>query len=362
VYIASHIEPALTGGEQYNLHLLSAAKKAEIIVVKAVVSDNSMYRWLSDTRLLWRFCRPLSWLWLHIKIWQFRHDTLLFDVWLAPQLWPGIWLICGHYLVIVHHLCADLCENPWRRWGQRFYETQLLQCAVEVLTVSQSSKRQIEVAVRGKTPINVVKTAFEPIVGLSHGGGDTLQFLYVGHITRAKGVIDLAHAVAALPKDCLWQLNLVGRNSVEPDTTERVMMICQQAGIIDRVCLRGRLDDEALLALYLTSDIFVLPSHWEGYGIVLLEAMSHRLAVISTTAGAIPEVVHHGTTGLLVAPNDIRALHDALNSLMRNKDLRDQLAEEGLAFAQQHSNWNDMEDQCVQWWNEMALNHIPTRS
>lgn len=359
VYIAAHIKPAHTGGEQYNLHLLSAAEKAGIAVVRTALSDNRVYRWLRDARVLWRLCRPFSWVWLHIKIWRYRHEALLFDVWLAPLLWPGIRLVYGHYLVMVHHLCADLCESSWRRWWQGFYEAQLLQGAVRVLTVSQSSKRQVEAAVRGKTPIDVVNTAFEPVAGLTHGGGDTLRLLYVGHITRAKGVTDLAHAVAALPKDDSWRLDLVGRNAAEPDTTERVMAICQQAGIVDRVCLHGRLDDEALLALYLSSDIFVLPSLWEGYGIVLLEAMSHRLAVVSTTAGAIPEVVHHGTTGLLVAPGDVAALHDALYSLMSNKDLRDKLAEEGLAFARKHADWGDMEDQCVQWWNRMERSHIP---
>jgi len=350
VYIASHIQPAHTGGEQYNLHLIAAATRAGVNVVKVALSDNPTYCWLGKAHFLWRLCCPFAFFWLHSKILRYRRDMLLFDVWLAPLLWPGMCWVRGRYLVMVHHLCADLCAHPLRRMWGTFCETQLLSGASRVLTVSQSSRQQVKAKAADTTPIDVINTAFEPVEGITHGGGDVLRILYVGHTTRAKGVIDLAQAVARLPHERKWQLDMVGRNTVEPDTTAQIKSVCQQAGVTERVTLHGRLDDAALLKIYLSADIFVLPSHWEGYGIVLLEAMSHGLAVVSTAVGAIPELVRDGETGLLVAPGNVTSLCNTLISLMDNAELRNALAEKGLAFARQHPDWEDMEKQCVQWW------------
>ncbi len=355
VYLASHIEPAHTGGEQYNLHLIAAAEKAGVKVVQEALSDSFVHRWLSNTHLLWRLCRIYAFLWLHMKIFHHRREILLFDAWLSPLLWPSMMLVRGHYLVMVHHLCAGLREQPWRRQWEGFCEAQLLRGARRVLTVSRSSKQQIEARVSGATPIDIIHPAFEPVTGISHGGGEVLRILYVGHITRAKGVIDLVQAISRLPHNRKWRLDMVGRNTVEPDTTQHIEEICRKEGLHDRVFLHGRIDDAALQALYLGSDIFVLPSHWEGYGIVLLEAMSHRVAVVSTTAGAIPEVVADGETGLLVTPGDIPALHKALVSLMDNERLRENLAENGHIYARKHADWQDMEAQCRQWWNSVNL-------
>jgi len=354
VYLASHIEPTRTGGEQYNLHLISAAEKAGVKVVKEALSNNPIHRWLNDTRLLWRLSRLFAFFWLHTKIFRHRSEALLFDAWLAPLIWPGVLWVRGRYLVMVHHLSAESHEGGWRRRWLGFCEAQLLRNAGRVLTVSQSSKRQIEAHTSGTIPVDVINTAFEPVEGITHGGGDVLRMLYVGHITRAKGVVELAEAVAGLPCDCNWRLDLVGRNTVEPDTTTQIKAICQRADIHDRVHLHGRLNDEVLLEMYLSSDIFVLPSHWEGYGIVLLEAMSHGLSVVATTAGAIPEVVSDGETGLLVPPRDVDALRQALLSLIEDVVLRDRLAGKGLKFAQQHPHWSDMEEQCIQWWESLA--------
>jgi len=290
---------------------------------------------------------------LHVTLLHYRRENLLFDVWLAPLMWPGMFLVRGRYRVMVHHLCADLREHAWlRAWG-RFCEAQLLRGATHILTVSQSSKRQVEQRTGGKMPIHIINTAFEPVEGITHGGGKVIRILFVGHITRAKGVIDLAEVVAGLPEDVNWRLDMVGRKTVEPDTTAQIENIFKQAGLLDKVTLHGRIDDVALLALYLSSDIFVLPSYWEGYGIVLLEAMSHRLAVVASNAGAIPEVVSDGETGLLTAPGDVGALRDVLLSLLKDADLRDELAGNGLEFSRNHSNWNDLESQCVRWWQGM---------
>ncbi|MDX8412788.1 MAG: glycosyltransferase family 4 protein [Mariprofundales bacterium] len=355
VFIAMRISPALTGGEKYNSHLIAAMDRVRGSVIMEDVSSNAIYRRISDLRFFWRLCRPFAWLWMHWKIIQYRHDCLMFDGWLAPLLWPGIYLIRGHYMVMVHHLSADFYRQQWRRTWEVFCERALLSGAKRVLTVSRSSRERIEARVgRTMEEIDIINPAFEPHGGVSSGGDGVLRILFVGHMTRVKGILELVQAAMLLPRDIGWHLDLVGDHLKEPTTPQQIAAWVGDAKLDDRITVHGRLDDQALLNLYLTSDIFVLPSYWEGYGIVLLEAMSHKLAVISTAVGAIPEVVTDGVNGVLVPPRDVDALYRAMLQLLKNPSLREDLAQQGLQFASQHPDWNGMEAQCACWYKQIA--------
>ncbi|MDQ6965416.1 MAG: glycosyltransferase, partial [Mariprofundaceae bacterium] len=230
IYVASHIEPVHTGGEQYNLHLINAAEKAGVEVVRVALTDSAAYNRFSDTPVLWRLCRAFIYLWLQLQIIRFRRETILLDAWFVPLSWPGVLWVRGRYIVMVHHLCSRLFDAGWRRNWEVFCETRMLSSAMRILTVSQSSRRQVEERLQGSVPVDVINTAFEPVEGISRGGGKVFRILYVGHITNAKGVVDLAKAVAGLAIDIDWCLDLVGRNSVEPDTTEKIRTTCREAG------------------------------------------------------------------------------------------------------------------------------------
>lgn len=94
----------------------------------------------------------------------------------------------------------------------------------------------------------------------------------------------------------------------------------QQLEIADNVHFLGWRDDapQVLAAL----DVFLMPSLWEGFGLVLLEAMSKRVPVIASDVSAIPEVVVHGETGFLVSPRDVDSLRDAMLTLLGDRPLR----------------------------------------
>jgi glycosyltransferase involved in cell wall biosynthesis len=89
--------------------------------------------------------------------------------------------------------------------------------------------------------------------------------------------------------------------------------------------LLGAVSAQQLASLYATSDVFVLPSRFEGYGMAFAEAIAHGLPVIGTTAGAIPQTVPAGA-GILVGPDDVDALASALRRLIENPHEREQLA------------------------------------
>jgi glycosyltransferase involved in cell wall biosynthesis len=95
-----------------------------------------------------------------------------------------------------------------------------------------------------------------------------------------------------------------------------------------------------LAELYAFSDVFVLPSRYEGFGMAYAEAMAHGLPVIGTTAGAIPDTVP-ATAGVLIPPDDVPALAAALRRLIENADERAELAAGAAAAAAHLPTWQD---------------------
>lgn len=94
----------------------------------------------------------------------------------------------------------------------------------------------------------------------------------------------------------------------------------QTAGLNNRVHFLGwRSDTQGLMA---GLDILLAPSLWEGFGLVLLEAMAQQTAIVASKVSAIPEVVMDSETGLLVEPRDVSALRDSLSALLADKALR----------------------------------------
>jgi starch synthase len=85
--------------------------------------------------------------------------------------------------------------------------------------------------------------------------------------------------------------------------------------------------------------LFVLPSRAEPFGIVILEALASRKAVVATKAGGIPEIIQDGVTGVLVAPDDPTLLCDAMRDLLRDQAFRERLADQGYRLVAQQFHW-----------------------
>lgn len=105
-------------------------------------------------------------------------------------------------------------------------------------------------------------------------------------------------------------------------------------GLEERVELLGALpDDERVRVEYLHADCFCLPTLQESFGIVFLEAMAAGLPVVASNRAAVPEVVPHGEAGLLVDPDDPRALARALVRILSDPGARDRMGRAGLERA-----------------------------
>ena len=353
-FFAGRVFPHKTGGERYNFHLISAAESLGLKIDYATLTDMPFYKILGRGPL-WRLRHLWACFYLSFKAYIYSGNQLFFDVWLAPYLFPWELFTKKRCWLMVHHLRGHLQHTAWKRKWISWCERLMIKKAAKILTVSNASKQQIQHWVSETTSISVISPAFDRInvesSNSSYKEKKTFSLLYVGAMVRDKGVIDLLRALIYLPDQPAWVLNLVGKLDAEPDTLLEIHRIKEQLGEkSNRVVIHGWLETKALQEIYSISDVFVLPSYWEGYGIVFLEAMACGIPVISYNTGAIPEVVNDGKTGILVPLKDIQGLAGAIIKLIKDEQLRKHLGEEGRKFASHHKDWQDMESQCKDWF------------
>lgn len=176
-------------------------------------------------------------------------------------------------------------------------------------------------------------------VGRATGSGEsTLHLLAVGSIIPRKGYGVLVEALAGL-KGRDWQLTIVGAVHA-PET--KIMLDAQIAreGLAERITFVGGVDEARLDRYYAQADLFVMASLFEGYGMVLAEAMTRGLPILTTTGGAASQTVPDGA-GMKVPPGDADAMRLALANLMDNPALRTTLGDAAYAASAALPTWAD---------------------
>jgi glycosyltransferase involved in cell wall biosynthesis len=149
------------------------------------------------------------------------------------------------------------------------------------------------------------------------------QLVSVGRLTPAKGQVLLVQACAQLrDRGVPFHLTMIGDG---PDRG-RVEAEIAQLKLQTQISLTGSLTQEGVRAALARSDVFVLPSLAEGIPVVLMEAMASYVPCISTPVNGIPELIEHGTTGLLATPGDVDSLVTQLSLLCGNAGLRRSMA------------------------------------
>ena len=162
--------------------------------------------------------------------------------------------------------------------------------------------------------------------------------LTVGSLVPRKGYDVLIEALAGLI-DLSWHLTIVG-DARDPATAEQMRILIEHHKLGPRTSLLGAVSPSRLAELYALSELFVLPSRYEGFGMAYAEAIAHGLPVIGTTAGAIPETVPE-TAGVLVPPGDVPALAAALRRLIESPGERAQFAEGARIAARHLPTWTE---------------------
>lgn len=173
-----------------------------------------------------------------------------------------------------------------------------------------------------QVPIAVVEPGVEP-APCAAADHQPPRLLCVATLTRRKGHEVLLRALAGMV-GLPWHLNCVGSAERDVDHANHLRSLVMAFGLAGRVDFVGELDDAALTAAYAGADVFVLPSFYEGYGMVIDEALAHGLPIVSTGGGALAQTVPAGA-GLLVPPGDVDALAGALRLVLTDGALRARL-------------------------------------
>ncbi len=175
---------------------------------------------------------------------------------------------------------------------------------------------------------------------------DTFLMLFVGRIEPLKGIETLLRAVKILSLRCCrlqdMQVLIIGGDaSVPPEQMDeelaRLMRLCNELGLDDLVTFLGKQGQDVLPDYYSAADVVVMPSHYESFGMVALEAMACGTPVVASRVGGLLFTVIDGVTGLHVRSGDPEALAEKLELIMRDPDLRHHLARQARQVALQYA-------------------------
>ena len=288
---------------------------------------------------------------------------------------------------LVHTVHSLEPLRPWKREQlaggydiSSWIERKCLDMADAVIAVSQETKNdilahfsidpaKITVIYNG---INVEQ--YQPtdeVTALEKYGVDPHQpiVLFVGRITRQKGIVHLVNAVKYINPDAQVVLCAGAPDTKEVlvEMTAAVNAVLQE-GFSKLIWIREMITKEEAIQLYSHATVFCCPSIYEPFGIINLEAMACRTAVVASAVGGIKEVVVDGVTGFLVALDQLhvapfepvdpdvfsRDLATAINKVLDNPELAEAMAAAGQKRARDVFSWSSIAQQTKRLYDSLV--------
>jgi glycosyltransferase involved in cell wall biosynthesis len=247
-------------------------------------------------------------------------------------------------LVVDHHNLTPLRYlESWQSdaargvvWGR----AQLRELAARAtLGIGDSHFNEAELIEAGYPRTTVVPILFDPrSIAVEPDPAverhDATTWLFVGRLAANKAQHDIVKAFAAYRQfhDERARLHLVGGGADDP-YGRTLLRFIEALGLHDAVTLTGGVSAAQLAAYYATADVFVVCSEHEGFCVPLLEAMHHGVPIVAFAAAAVPETL--GDAGLLLDVKDACTVAAAVDRVIRDSALRDQLVDAGRARLEQ---------------------------
>ena len=251
-------------------------------------------------------------------------------------------------VVILHHLTHLNAKSTLRKYFERVTEKIFLGIADKVMVISDA---EVEEATRmGVAPykIHVVSPAFKKPKNIHYkiNKSKTVSLLFVGTIYERKNVETLLMAVELLNVKN-WHLIIAGSLNEKSDYGIKILNMIGDHSNKEKISILGRVTDSKLHDLYTSSDVFILPSTYEGFGLVALEAHAFGLPVIASNVGGIPEIVEDGKTGILFKTSDVRSCAQAIELLISNDLVRNSMSRNAINKAMQYQGERSFAEQCL---------------
>jgi glycosyltransferase involved in cell wall biosynthesis len=306
--------------------------------------------------------RAYNYLKTRLRGYDIVHDnqSLSYGIWALNKRIPTIATI-HHPITVDRKIAIRSVASPlkklkaWRWHSFIGMQKRVSRTLPGIITVSKSAQQDISRDFR----IPADKFSIVP------NGINTRLFYPIDHIERdkdriivtnsadtpLKGLIFLFQAVAELDKIQDINLTVVG----EPKKDGDIVKLIRKLGIGHRVNFTGRIDHREFVQQYARAAVAVVPSVYEGFGLPAGEAMACGVPVISTTGGALPEVV--GDAGILVQPANSAALAGAIRELLNNPSRARKLGMAGYRRVQKHFTWEKAAEKTVAAYREAINGH-----
>jgi len=178
-----------------------------------------------------------------------------------------------------------------------------------------------------------------------------LRILFLGNIIERKGLHTLLEALRPSTlrhaRDNAFDLRLdvVGSLTTDLNYAKQMQEFVTDNGLSSIVNFHGSLNNELLTEKLKRVHVLIVPSSYEGFGIVYLEGMAFGLPAIGTTAGAAGEIIEHGKTGYLIEPNDSTTLATYISQLASDRSLLTELSLNACKRYIQQPAWNETASQ-----------------
>lgn len=227
---------------------------------------------------------------------------------------------------LVHHLRCSELRPKWQNDLYRIVEKKYLQSMDGFIYNSKTTKAVVNELIGNRLPEVVAfppTDRFEEEISeeeiMKRSKKKDLCILFLGNVIERKGLITLLQAMRLSTFD--FRLDIVGSLVTDPIYAKQMEDFVMVNGLSSVVTFHGALNDQPLIDKLRAAHVLVVPSSYEGFGIVYLEGMGFGLPAIGTTAGAASEVIDDGVTGFLIQPGNARGLADQLQLLSERRDI-----------------------------------------
>jgi glycosyltransferase involved in cell wall biosynthesis len=243
-------------------------------------------------------------------------------------------------VALVHHpLAAETGLDGGTASRLKDSERRALAAARRVIVTSRATASTLDEYHVPASRIAIVEPGTDR-APLAHGSRDeSVRLLCVASVIPRKGHETLIRALATL-RDRPWHLTCVGSVDRDRPTSDRVRALVREHDLSDRVTFTGDLRPPELGVEYDRADVFVLPTFYEGYGMVVAEALARGLPVVATATGGIRDLVAD-EAGILVPSGDVLALAGALADVVGDATLRSKLASGARRVRDRLPTWDD---------------------
>jgi len=290
---------------------------------------------------------------LYARLTDLEVDCLVQDQLCHPSLFHLNWRLKGKVgypiISLVHHLrSSEVHPRPAKRIYHRV-ERAYLESVDGFIFNSRTTLNSVQRFVP-QLPKHVV--AFPGGDGLGEGLDEAqvrhraqtegpLRVVFLGSLTRRKGLKTLMEACEQLEEGRV-KLSIIGSHSAEPRHARKIGSRVERLRSKMNIHVLNALPTAELPKWLRDQDLLVVPSSYEGFGIVYLEGMAFGLPAIATTRGAAHEIINHGQNGFLIEPGDSQALARHLNNLFSDRAKLLSMSLKALETHKSCPTWNGM--------------------